>query len=82
MEPAALAKARSLARYAFGCRKETIELTLTDGEAWEFIGWWSEQLSTCVEFQRELIEAHATHNPWPLLSDAKLMGFSITRALH
>lgn len=81
MEPVAVAKARSLARYAAGCSKGSIELTLSNREAWEFLRWYGASLGDNPSFQLEYASARRLHNPWPLLDGMQLMGFAIAR-LH
>lgn len=82
MEPVAVAKARSLARYAFGVPKSSVELTLTDTEAWEFLGWYGQQLGNNPHFDSECAAAHVNQDPFPVLVGIEIQGFRITRALH
>lgn len=76
---AALEKAESLHRFAVeqGARLGSFALTLSDSEALEILDWFVAQHPPSELLNEDMLIAHATANPWPVLANFQLMGFAI-----
>jgi hypothetical protein len=82
MEPAALAKAQSLHRFAsdMGAPLTTFELVLTQAEGLELIDWLVEQNPPNELLSADVAHAHQVRDPWPVLNNFVLLGFHMTPA--
>lgn len=83
MNPAALAKADSLAKFAraSGSPLSTFALTLTRGEAYELLDYMAEGGLGKCQYHEQLVEdirqAKADGDPWAILAHFQLQGLDI-----
>jgi hypothetical protein len=78
-EPEALAKAESLYKFAQsqGSPLSAFVLTLGHKEAMELLTFYEAQWGANELFMADLTEARRTDDPWPILSNFQLFGFSM-----
>ncbi len=76
-EPAALAKAESLLKFAQaqGCPLNTFVLTLGHQEAMDLLSFYEAQWGGNEVFMEDLTEARKRDDPWPILQNFELFGF-------
>ncbi len=76
---AALEKAESLQRFAKsqGAHLSTFVLVLSDDEALELLDWFVEQHEQNDLLDLDVEDAKRRHNPWPVLEQFSLLGFSM-----
>lgn len=79
-KPAALVKAESLLRHLHPLQEQAA-VTLSDREAWEFLDWFRPQVdrTRIAEFDRDLAQAKASSDPWPMLKGTYVLGFGLER---
>jgi hypothetical protein len=83
MSPAALVKAQSLHRFAVdqGAPLNSFQLVLTQPEAMELVEWYAKQYGgNNPVFNVDLEIVRRTGEPWDLLSNFQVMGFSMAPA--
>jgi hypothetical protein len=79
LEPEALVKAESLYKFAQsqGSPLDAFVLTLAHQEAMELLTFYEAQWGGNEVFMADLTEARRTDDPWPILSNFQLFGFSM-----
>jgi hypothetical protein len=79
LEPQALAKAESLYKFAQdqGSPLNTFVLTLDPQEAMDLLSFYEAQWCGNETFMADLTEARRLNDPWPILSNFQLFGFSM-----
>ena len=85
IQPAALNKARALDRHLYGACRTFVSVCLSDREAWELLAWYQ---ATEIDpapaaeqepFLADLARARALNNPWLMLNDFQIAGYSVSR---
>ena len=79
LEPQALVKAESLYKFAQaqGSKLDTFVLCLGHDEAMELLTFYEAQWGSNEVFMEDLNEARRSNDPWPVLSNFQLFGFSM-----
>jgi hypothetical protein len=81
-DPAALAKAESLHKFASasGCPLETFALVLTELEALELLEWYATEYAGNEQFDLDISIARRSKNPWPVLQNFRVLGLDMMPA--
>jgi hypothetical protein len=82
-DPAALAKAESLHKFASqsGYPLETFALVLTEAEAAEILEWYATEHEGNAVFALDVDIARRTKNPWPVLANFRVLGLEMVPRL-